>query len=262
MGDFKHRIALAALAGTLLLSGCSADPGEDPQPAADTAPAQETTAPAEAAGPTPVAYETRASDGNPSNDQAYIASAFFWGLVGNSYGLSGQWTTDGNDPAHIAQLWENYFSDSLMEKLRAAEPGSDLTGVANWALLAVAPNDSSDPVKASAACKPGMATCWFLSNKDGRMSTVDNPIYAEAPAAGPNQFLSSYDVILPVSLTEQDNAEGYMSAVLKLNLTFVPNPTPDDGRAPYLIDSVNNELVDAKTDVLSNRPDLVFSDTM
>lgn len=264
MGNFKKKMALTALAGTLLLSGCSADPGEDPQPAAASAPAQETTAPAEAAGPEPVAYDDSRPEGydpSPVTEQSMIADSFFWNLVTNPYGLSGQWTADGNDPAHIAQLWKNYFSDGLMEKLQAAEPGSDLTGVANWALLAVAPSESSDSIKASPSCKPDMEMCWFLANKDGGSTTVDNQTHdPSAPVARPNQFLGTYDVILPVSLTEQGNAEGYMSAHLKLDLTFVENPTPGDGRASYLIDAVNNELTDAQTDLLSNRPDLEFND--
>lgn len=264
MGDFKCRIALVALAGAFVLSGCSAAVGQDSEQAQDSASTQESTAPAEASGPEPVAYNKNRPEGyvpTPENEQSFIASSFFWALVSNPYGLSGQWSSDGNDPAQIAQLWDNYFSDGLKDKLQAAEPGADLTGVASWALLAVAPPESSDPIKASPSCKPDMKECGFLSAKDGGMATVNNPTYDPSGAvAGPNQFLGTYNLTLPVSLTDHGNAEGYMTAVLKLNLSFVENPTPGDGRAPYLIDSVNNELNDAQADLLSNRPDLEFQE--
>ncbi|MCC3295657.1 hypothetical protein LJ756_13620 [Arthrobacter sp. zg-Y411] len=259
MGDFKHRLGLVALAGALVLSGCASEAAGEP--AADST--ATTTAPTQAPGPEPVAYEAPITEGSvatPETEQSGVAGSFFWGLVTNPYGLSGQWTADGNDPAHIAQLWENYFSDGLKEKLRAAEPGADLTGIANWALLAVAPLESSDAIKASPSCTPDMESCWLLESRDGRVTTVNNPKFDPADVAGPNQYLGTYTLTLPVSLSEQDNAEGYMSAELKLNLTFVPNPSPGDGRPPYLIDSVNNQLLNAQTDLLSNRPELVFSD--
>lgn len=258
MGDLKRRIALAALAGVLALSGCSAEPADEP--AAPTAAAAETAAPEQPAGPEPVAYKANPGQEatTPENEQQAIASGYFWGLVTNPYTLSGQWTLDGNDHANTAKLWENYFSDGLKEKLTAAGTSGDVAGFGMWAVFALAPVESTDGIKASASCKPDMDKCWFLANKDGNLQTVDNPKYDETFAPASNQVIQAYDVVIPVSLTEQGNAEGFLSATLKLDLTFVENPTPGDGRPAYLIDSVNNELIGAQVELLTNRPDLVF----
>ena len=207
------------------------------------------------------APENQGQAASPADEQQMIAGSYFWALVSNPYTLSGQWTLDGNDHANTARLWDNYFSDALKEKLKAAGTDGDISGFGNWAVFALAPDDSSDAIKASASCTPELEKCWFLAKKDGGLSTVDNPDYQEMFTPGPNQFIQKYDVVIPVSLTEQGNAEGFLTASLKLDLTFVENPTPGDGRPAYLIDSVNNELLDAQADLLSNRPDLVFQDS-
>ena len=49
-----------------------------------------------------------------------------------------------------------------------------------------------------------------------------------------------------------------MKGVLKVDLSFVPNPTPGGGRPEFLIDSIKNQLTGTTTDVLSSTPGLMF----
>jgi hypothetical protein len=73
----------------------------------------------------------------------------------------------------------------------------------------------------------------------------------------PHKVAFNYDVTVPVSLTEHDNAEGVLTGVLQVNLSFVPNPNPGPGKPDFLINSVNNVLEGAKADLLANHPDLL-----
>lgn len=70
---------------------------------------------------------------------------------------------------------------------------------------------------------------------------------------------SSYDLTVPVSLTDHGNAEGVLKGLLKVDITFVENPTPGGGHPPFLIDSIKNDLVDANADLATNFPELAFA---
>ncbi len=59
---------------------------------------------------------------------------------------------------------------------------------------------------------------------------------------------SNYDLTVPVSLTDHGNAEGVLKGLLKVDVTFVENPTPRDGRPPFLTDAIKNDLVDANAE--------------
>ena len=135
-----------------------------------------------------------------------------------------------------------------------------------WAVLAIAPPESADSIKASPSCKASFSRCSFteaITDSPG-MQGARQMVGGMAPGSFPNTQTPNrvtYDssVVAPVSLTDQGNAEGVLRGLLKVDLTFVENPTPGDGRPKYLIDSVNNELTDARTDLLASSPELMFS---
>ena len=133
---------------------------------------------------------------------------------------------------------------------------SDLTGFGSWAIMAVAPTESSDPVKASASCTVEFDGCGLVDDTGAPATKVD---IDAGGTSGNNSVSYGVNLAVPVSLTDQGNAEGVLKGRLTVNVAFVENPTPGDGRAPYLIDSVTNELVDAKTDLATNSPELKFS---
>ncbi|MGY2745564.1 hypothetical protein ACQCSU_06335 [Pseudarthrobacter sp. O4] len=285
MVEFTTRrlIAAAAIAGALSLSACVA-PAAAPEPAGATAAASteatEATATSEAeaatsapaptppptaAGPEPVPY-AQPQGGIDVDDPAAIQSAlaqnFITELVTNKYSLSGQWVEDGGSHAITAKLWDNRFSDNLKAKLIAAGKDGDVSTFGNWAVFALPGPDSKDAVKASPACAAAPEThCLFIQEIDGdtgAMQQAGGAQEATMDQSVPNRVAFDYDVVVPVSLTEKGNAEGVMKGVLKVEMTYVPNPNLAAGGPDFLIDSINNKLTGAETDVLAGSPDLTF----
>lgn len=270
MGNNKRYAAAMLVAGAIALSGCSAatEPAGDTTGAAApsaSAPAETTTAAPVAGGPESVKFDDRHLAADLSDVytvQLNIAQQWAGNVTTSPYGLSGQWTLDGNDSANTAKLWANYFSDDLKAKLTEAGTG-DISGIAPWAMMALAPPESSDAIKASPSCTVDFDSCsFFMIQADGTGQQTGSYNRDTVDQSVPNRVAFDYDFTAPVSLTEQGNAEGVLKGLLKLDVTFVPNPTPGDGRAPYLIDSVNNNVVDANADLASNFPELHFSGGM
>ena len=73
----------------------------------------------------------------------------------------------------------------------------------------------------------------------------------------PNEIAFNYDVAVPVSLTDRANAEGVLTGVLQVHLSFVPNPSLDPGEPDFLINSVNNVFEGANADLLATHPNLL-----
>ena len=278
MGNFiKRRFTLATvLAGAFALSACSvpaATPATGSTGTTPNAASTAATAPAPS-GPKPVVYDAlmmqAPSGSDAAQEQMIIAQDFVSKMTANGYTLSGQWTLDGNTQANTAKLWDNYFSDELKSKLTAAGKDGDLKGFGTWSVFAVAPADSKDAIKASPSCKPAFAMCALAAPSQpmpgaiidtttpGSMGVVGGSRAETMNLLTPNRIAFDFDVVVPVSLTEQGNAEGVLRGLLKVDLTFVENPTPAGGRPKYLINSVNNNLIDAKADLLTNNPDLSF----
>lgn len=260
----KYTAALFA-AAALTLSSCSAAAEEPAQSADTTASASPSATPTPSAtaekpldGVKPVPFDPAVLEGRDSPKDAQMALAMTWSdkVATSSYGLSGQYSLDGNDPGNIGKLWSNYFSDDLKAKLAAAGVNGDLAGFGSWAIMALAPSDSTDPIKASASCTMEFDGCALVTGTGAPATQVD--IDAGGMAAD-NTVSYGVNLAVPVSLTEQGNAEGVLKGRLTVNVAFVENPTPGDGRAPYLIDSVTNELVDAKADLATASPDLKFA---
>ncbi|MET3922413.1 hypothetical protein [Arthrobacter sp. UYEF20] len=284
MVEFTTRrlVAAAALAGALSLSACVA-PAAAPQPAGTTAAAPTEAAeaaPTEAAeatsaptpeptpppaGPEAVPYaqpEGGFDVNDPAAIQSVLAQNFITELVTNKYSLSGLWIEDGGSHANTAKLWDNRFSDNLKAKLIAAGKDGDVSTFGNWAVFALPGPDSKDAVKASPACAAAPEThCLFIQEIDGdtgAMQQAGGAQEATMDLSVPNRIAFDYDVVVPVSLTEKGDAEGVMKGVLKVELTYVPNPNLAAGGPDFLIDSVNNKLTGAETDVLAGSPDLTF----
>lgn len=265
----NRRWQLAALmAGALALSACSAT-AEEPAPAADATQSEtaEPTATEEAkSGPEAIPFDLSRLDMVDKADvslvQMNIAQGWVNQVATNPYGLSGQWTLDGNDPANTAKLWANYFSDDLKAKLTAAGVDGDVTGFGAWSLMALAPPESSDPIKASPSCTMDYDNCRIgTKSTDGSMHSQGGIRSETMDFSVPNRITFDFDVMVPVSLTEHGDAEGILTGLLKADITFIENPTPEDGRPPYLIDMINNELLDANADLASNTPELTFLGT-
>ena len=266
MGNNKRRYAAAVLmAGAIALSGCSAstEPAGDTTEAAApsvSAPAESPAAAPEAAGPKAVKFDDRVLPMDLSDlytVQLNIAQQWAGKVTENPYSLSGQWTLDGNDSANTAQLWANYFSDGLRAKLTEAGTG-DISGIAPWSVMALAPPESSDAIKASPSCTTEFDSCSLIIIHEGSGQLASDMRRESVDQSEPNRVAFDYDFSVPVSLTEHGNAEGILKGLLKVDVTFVPNPTPGDGRAPFLIDSIRNNVVDTNADLASNFPDLHF----
>ena len=288
MVDFSTRrvVAAAAIAGALTLSACSspaaapdgnssaapstpapATEAASSSPGAAAAPASEPAsepAPA-AAGPEAVPYSPPQGGfdvSDPAAIQAVLAQNFIAELVTNKYSLSGQWTADGGVHANTAKLWDKRLSENLKAKLTAAGKDGDVSGFGSWAVLALPGPDSTEAVKASPACAAVTEThCLLLQDvagDEGAMKQAGGPQLATMDQSVPNRVAFDYDVVVPVSLTGKGNAEGVMKGVLKVDLSYVPNPDPAAGGPEFLIDSIKNELTGTTTDVLASSPGLVF----
>jgi hypothetical protein len=291
MVDFTTRrvVAAAAIAGALSLSACTApaappagstsaasstdagssSPGSASEPASAPAsgsasePASE-PAPG-AAGPEPVPYNPPQGGfdvSDPAAIQSVLAQNFIAELVTNQYTLSGQWVADGASHASTAKLWENRLSDNLKAKLTAAGKGGDVSGFGSWAVIALPGPDSTEAVKASPTCvaasEPHCLLIQETGGEQGTMTQAGGPQLATLDQSVPNRVAFIYDVAIPVSLTGKGNAEGVMKGVLKVDLSYVPNPNPAAGGPEFLIDSVKNELTGTTTDVLASTPGLMF----
>jgi hypothetical protein len=291
MVDFPTRrvVAAAAIAGALSLSACTApaappagstsaassteaassSPGSASEPAsapgseAASEPASE-PAPA-AAGPEPVPYNPPQGGfdvSDPAATQAVLAQNFIAELVTNQYSLSGQWVADGGSHAATARLWENRLSDNLKAKLTAAGKGADVSAFGAWAVIALPGPDSTEAVKASPTCaaaaEPHCLLIQETGGEEGSMTQAGGPRLETMDQSVPNRVAFTYDVSIPVSLTGKGNAEGVMKGVLKVDLSYVPNPNPAAGGPVFLIDSIKNELTGTTTDVLANTPGLMF----
>lgn len=267
----RRSYAAAVLLGALALSACSA-PAEEPASAADTT--GSATAAAPTAAPTPVETEKPGPEPVRFNDvwlrgvdpadtskvQVSIAQEWLGRVTSSSYGLSGQYSLDGNDPANTAKLWDNYFSDGLKAKLAAAQPNGDVSGFGAWTIMAVAPTESTDPIKAHPSCTMEHDSCsMIIKAADGSGTKQGGMRYETMDLGTPNRVAYDYDVVVPVSLTDHGNAEGILKGLLKVDITFVENPAPGNGKPPYLIDSVRSELVDANADLATNSPEMSFS---
>jgi hypothetical protein len=297
MLDFTTRrlVAAAAVAGALSLSACSS-PAPAPDGASSTPPsssassdspapdsaAPESAAPdsspdssaatsetepasAPAAGPVAVPY-TPPQGGfdvsDPSAVQAVLAQSFISELVTNRYSLSGQWKADGAVHANTAKLWDKRLSESLKAKLTAAGKDGDVSGFGTWAVLALPGPDSTEAVKASPTCaeapEPHCLILQETGGDQGAMKQAGGPQLATMDQSVPNRVAFDYDVVVPVSLTEKGNAEGVMKGVLKVDLSFVPNPNPGAGGPDFLIDSIKNQLTGTSTAELAGSPGLSF----
>lgn len=261
--------AAALMAGALALSACSA-PAEEPAKAADTtqsATAEPTAAETKGAGPEAAPFDLSRMEMIDKTDvpllQMNIAQGWVNQMAANPYSLSGQWTLDGNDPANTAKLWDNYFSDDLKAKLTAAGVSGDVTDFGAWTIMALAPPESTDPIKASPQCTMDYDSCRMIAlSSDATYMQSQGGIRSETmDFSAPNRITFDYDVVVPVSLTEHQNAEGVLKGLLKVDIAFIENPAPGDGRPPYLIDRVNNELIDANADLASKSPELEFAGT-
>lgn len=262
----RRSYAAAILLGALALSACSA-PAEEPAQAAETTAATTATpTPTETEKPGPEAeifngaWLKAVDTSDTGMVQFNIAQEWLGRVTSSSYGLSGQYSLDGNDPANTAKLWDNYFSDDLKAKLVAAGPNGDVSGFGAWTMMAVAPPESTDPIKASPSCTMEYDSCsMIIKQADGSGSKQGGMRYETMDLGTPNRVAYDYDVVVPVSLTEHGNAEGILRGLLKVDITFVENPAPGNGKPPYLIDSVRNELVDANADLATNSPELSFA---
>ncbi|MCC3265904.1 hypothetical protein [Arthrobacter gengyunqii] len=260
----RRRYAAALLAAAALtLSACSATAEEPAQAADTTASASATPTPAATAekpqdGPKPVPFDPAVLEGTdgPKHEQITLATDWTDKVASSSYGLSGQYSLDGNDPANIGKLWSNYFSDDLKAKLAAAGVNGDVAGFGSWAIMALAPTESTDPIKASASCTMEFDGCGLVDDTGAPATKVD---FDGGFTSDSNTVSYGVNLAVPVSLTEQGNAEGVLKGRLTVNVAFVENPTPGDGRAPYLIDSVTNELADAQADLATKSPELKFA---
>ena len=246
----------------------AAAPGTDPAPApANNGPANDgaaENAPA-AAGPAPVPYvppQGGVDAGDTAGIQATLAQSFVSELVTNKYSLSGQWFADGAVHANTAKLWGNRLSDNLKAKLTAAGKDGDVSGFGSWAVLALPGPDSTEAVKASPSCAEAPeAHCLLLQETggdDGAMKQAGGLRPDTMDQSVPNRVAFDYDVVVPVSLTGKGNAEGAMKGVLKVDLTFVPNPNPGAGGPEFLIDSIKNQMTGITSDVLGATPGLLF----
>lgn len=192
-----------------------------------------------------------------SDKQMMLAQEYISQMVKNKYTLSGGWSNDGNSPADIAKLWANYFSPELQDKLKQVGKTGNANGYAAWAIFALGSPDSSDQVKASPACAASRSNmCSFLEDKQNGTKALAGDINGIIDTSVPNKVSFDYDVVVPVSLKDQGNAEGVLSGVLKVNLSFVPNPNPGPGKPDFLINSVNNVLEGTKVDLLTAHPEL------
>ncbi len=192
-----------------------------------------------------------------SDKQMLLAQEYVRLMVQNKYTLSGGWSNDGNSPADIAKLWANYFSPELQDKLKQVGKTGDASGYAAWAIFALGSPDSSDPVKASPACAASLSDmCTFLQDKQNGTKALAGDVNGPIDTSVPNKVSFNYDVAVPVSLKDQGNAEGVLTGALKVNLSFVPNPSPGPGKPDFLINSVNNVLEGTKVDLLTAHPEL------
>lgn len=261
----KHHVLALLGATALALSACGAQAAA-PEPSSPTdktasASALPTADPTQ--GPLAVPVNTQMLEPVPGFEQSVadrqgvIGQAYITAMVENQYSLSGQWTADGNDHANTAKLWSNYFSQDLQDKLTSAGSTGDVTGFANWAAFALAPPDSTDAIKASPTCAASESgTCAFKSQgADGSFMTIGEASMLDLTV--PNRVAYDRQVAVPVSLTAHGNAEGVMTGILKVDLTFVPNPNPGPGKPEFLINSVNNKLEGPTADLLSNHPELL-----
>ena len=178
----------------------------------------------------------------------------------NQYSLSGQWVADGGSHAGTAKLWQNRLSDNLKAKLTAAGKDGDVSGFGSWAVIALPGPDSTEAVKASPTCaaasEPHCLLIQETGGEQGTMTQAGGPQLATLDQSVPNRVAFTYDVAIPVSLTGKGNAEGVMKGVLKVDLSYVPNPNPAAGGPEFLIDSIKNELTGTTTDVLASTPGL------
>jgi hypothetical protein len=182
-------------------------------------------------------------------------------MVQNQYTLSGHWAADGNTHVNTAKLWSNYFSPELQGKFTDAGSTGDPMAFGAWAVFALGTPDSTDAVKASptrAASTTGK--CGFTKAISGGVLNGAREVAGTIGAIDltvPNRVAFTYDVVVPVSLTEQGNAEGVLTAVLKVDLSFVPNPNARPGKPDFLINSINNALGGTTAGLLTNHSDLL-----
>jgi hypothetical protein len=243
----------------------SPDSAPDSAPDASAATSETEPASARAAGPVAVPY-TPPQGGfdvsDPSAAQAVLAQSFIYELVTNRYSLSGQWKADGAVHANTAKLWDKRLSESLKAKLTAAGKDGDVSAFGTWAVLALPGPDSTEAVKASPTCAEAPELhCLILQETggdQGAMKQAGGPQLATMDQSVPNRVGFDYDVVVPVSLTEKGNAEGVMKGVLKVDLSFVPNPNPGAGGPEFLIDSIKNQLTGTSTAELAGSPGLSF----
>lgn len=269
-----HRLALiTTMAVVVTLSACAAPSAESAvETTADTnqsaTPAAEASAaPAVSPRPTPVQYRKveaenlESTESVPSKEQMWIAQSWAEQMSTNAYTLSGQYANDGLGYAGAAKLWANYFSDDLLAKLTDVGAEGDVSGFANIVTMAMPPldvADTSSPFQASASCRPTASTCLFLRKVGGTVSSAGGIKSDTVDLSIPNRVAFDYDIAIPISLPDKGHAEGVMSGLLKVEVTFVKNPTPGDGRPAYLIDTVNNSIPDNGFELLSDHPDLIF----
>ncbi|MDQ0850307.1 hypothetical protein QFZ65_002245 [Arthrobacter sp. B3I9] len=241
----------------------SASPDSAPDASAATSETEPASAPA--AGPAAVPYippQGGFDVSDPSAAQAVLAQSFIYELVTNRYSLSGQWKADGAVHANTAKLWDKRLSESLKAKLTAAGKDGDVSGFGTWAVLALPGPDSTEAVKASPTCaeapEPHCLILQETGGDQGAMKQAGGPQLATMDQSVPNRVAFDYDVVVPVSLTEKGNAEGVRKGVLKVDLSFVPNPNPGAGGPEFLIDSIKNQLTGTSTAELAASPGLSF----
>ena len=273
MGKISSReLGLAVLvAAGLAVSSCAAQ-AQSPQVEATRSDAASASAfpsaTATAAGPTPAALDAMMLEGIPgaeqsdSDKQMLLGQAYINAMVQSQYSLSGKWSEDGNSHVNTARLWANYFSPELQQRLTEAGNTGDASAFGAWAVFALGSPDSSDAIKASPSCAAATSgLCAFTLPIDD--STIGARQIAGGTQSGsmdltvPNRVAFNYDVVVPVSLKEHNNAEGVLKGVLQVDLSFVPNPVPGPGKPDFLINSVNNVFEGASADLLSNSPELL-----
>jgi hypothetical protein len=242
----------------------AADSATPDSAATESAPG-EAAAAAPGAGPTAVPYippQGGVDPGDAAAIQAVLAQSFIYELVTNRYSLSGQWVADGAVHANTAKLWDKRLSEGLKAKLTAAGKDGDVSGFGTWAVLALPGPDSTEAVKASPTCAEAPeAHCLILQETggdQGAMKQAGGPQPATMDQSVPNRVAFDYDVVVPVSLTEKGNAEGVMKGVLKVDLSFVPNPNPGAGGPEFLIDSIKNQMTGTTTETLAGSPGMSF----
>lgn len=285
----RSTLAGAAIAAALSLSGCSA-PAAAPEPAGSGAPPATVAAPGSApaspaasgpaatpespaasgaatkgSGPETVPYAPPEGDfdsSDPAAVQAELAKNFITELVTNRYSLSGQWVEDGGGHAGTAKLWETRLSANLKAKLTAAGKDADVSGFGAWAVFALPGTGSTEPVKASPACaaatEPHCLLLQEIEGEVGAMKQAGGPQPGSLDQTVANRVAFNYDVAVPVSLTAKGDAEGVLRGVLKVDLTYVPNPDPAAGGPAFLIDAIRNDLTGTRTEELAASPGLMF----